>query len=845
MSSVGDITETWHGLGTYQPGAGYDEMVDPKGGLRPHWEKLLDDFTAMGPELRGEARGTAERLLREHDVTFTKWTDEPQTPWRLDVLPMVIGDQEWRSLARALEQRARLANALVADLYGDQNVLRSGALPPAIVFGNPEFQVPCNGYEAPGGIFLQLLAFDLGRSPDGKWWVLDQLTDTPSGVGYALENRIVTSRCLADLFEQRNVRRLAGFFRDFGTYLRGLAPQHLAVVLSGGLEENDYFEHAFIARYLGYPLVEGADLTVRRGRVFLKTLRGLESVDLILRRLDSANCDPLDLRAQSNQGVAGLLQAARRGNVITANAIGTGVIENDAIQSFLPGLCSNLLGEELRLPSVASWWCGHPDARDYVLANHERLALRSAFRRAHPLTANPADHNMSDPELLDRERLEHQLQLHPHEVVGREQIALSTIPMVAADGSLSASPMTMRVYVAATAEGYRVMPGGVAKVVEPTSGQGYSKDVWILSDEPVEPITLLTPLRVEQLRRSDEDLPSKTADDLFWLGRYIERGEGAVRLYRSLFMRFTGEDSGGSEPVALEVLTGLLVAQELLTPRRARRALARNQQAVGQELWNTIFDEDSLDGLPNVLRNVERTAEQVRERLSSDAWRVIEKLTNVPSLRWRVRNVADAVTLLNDLLHSQSAVYGLIHENMTRGYGWRFLNMGQRIERAQFNIRVLRALCVRADPDASGVIGLVLELLDSTMTYRSRYHAGPELTAVLDLVLADHTNPRSLLFQLQMLVEHLEVMPLERLQGRPSTALRTLLQAHSEVGLVEVEKLATVTNKSGKRTHLDRVLQRTAAAMTELTERVGETYFTHATGHRVTGLSTQGRTNDL
>ena len=227
MSSVGDITETWHGLGTYQPGAGYDEMVDPKGGLRPHWEKLLDDFTAMGPELRGEARGTAERLLREHDVTFTKWTDEPQTPWRLDVLPMVIGDQEWRSLARALEQRARLANALVADLYGDQNVLRSGALPPAIVFGNPEFQVPCNGYEAPGGIFLQLLAFDLGRSPDGKWWVLDQLTDTPSGVGYALENRIVTSRCLADLFEQRQRAPACRFlprFRYVSARPRAAAP---------------------------------------------------------------------------------------------------------------------------------------------------------------------------------------------------------------------------------------------------------------------------------------------------------------------------------------------------------------------------------------------------------------------------------------------------------------------------------------------------------------------------------------------------------------------------------------------------------------------------------------------
>jgi len=845
MSSINGMPDTWDGLGSYRPGTGYDEMVDPDGALRPHWARLLDDFATLGPQARNEARATADRLLREHDVTFTAWSDGDQAAWQLDVLPMVIAEDEWQSLARGLEQRARLGNALIADLYGDQNVLRSGALPPAVVFGNPDFHVPCNGYQAPGGIFVQLMAFDLGRSPEGQWWVLDQLTDTPSGAGYALENRIVTSRCLADLFNDRYVRRLAGFFRDFGSYLRSLTPEHLAVVLSGGPDENDYFEHAFLARYLGYPLVEGADLTVRRGRVYLKTLQGLESVDLILRRLESARCDPLDLRSISNHGVAGLLQAARRGNVVTANAIGSGVIENEAIQSFLPGLCSNLLGEELRLPSVAAWWCGHAEARDYVNAHHADLVLRSAFRRAHPLTVDPSEHNVSDQEFADPQYLRQALLVRPHEVVGRERMSLSSIPVFTEDGTIAASPMTMRVYVAATAEGYRVMPGGVVKATDPVSGRGCSKDVWVVSEEPVEPLTLLAPLRVEHLRRSDEDLPSKTADDLFWLGRYIERGEGAVRLYRSLFVRFTGEDSGGSEPVALEVLTGLLVAQELLTPRRARRALARNQQAVGQELWNIIFDEDSMDGLPNVLRNVERTAEHVRERLSSDAWRVIEKLTNVPSLRWRVRNMADAVNLLNDLLHSQSAVYGLIHENMTRGYGWRFLNMGQRIERAQFNIRVLRALCVRADPEEPGVMALVLELLDSTMTYRSRYHTSPELTAVLDLVLADHTNPRSLLFQLQMLVDHMEAMPLERLQGRPSNALRTLLQAHSEVGLVEVEKLAGVANRAGKRTHLDRVLQRTGRAVGELTERIGETYFTHATGHRVAGLSTQGRDDDL
>ncbi|MDA0788837.1 MAG: circularly permuted type 2 ATP-grasp protein [Proteobacteria bacterium] len=820
------------------PPGGYDEMLAADGSIRPHWRGLMDNFAELSPDMRSQSVDSAVRMLRENDVAYTAWSDRDVRPWRIDLLPLVIPEADWQTLATGLTQRARLMNAIVADLYGKRTLLSSGKLPSALVYGNPDFVVACDGYKAPNDTFLQFIAFDLGRSPDGRWWVLNQLTEAPSGIGYALENRIVTSSCLPEMFSNQNVHRLAGFFRAFGEYLLSLSPERLAVVLSGGPEDFDYFEHAFLSRYLGYPLVEGADLTVRGGRVFLKTLEGLRPVDLILRRLFSQRVDPIEFRGDAAAGVAGLLAAARRGKVVTTNAIGSGVVENGAIQSFLPSLAKHLLGEDLRLPSLASWWCGQPGELAYVREHFDELAIRRAFAPGEGLTANARDYMASTPALASREGFEKMVRQRPYDVVGRERLRLSTIPSwLKKDEAPQPLPMTLRLYVAATTDGYQVMPGGVVKVGRETpSPMDYSKDVWVVADEPVEHVTLLAPLQVGQLKRSDRDLPSKTADDLFWLGRYFERAEGAVRLYRSLMTRMSGEVSSVSDPVELNVLLGLLVNQEVLSQRRARQAFA-GQRNTSSELWNMLFDPDSPDGLAKVLENVERTAEHVRERLSQDAWRIIERFTSVSALRWRVHTVANAVGVLTDLLEAQSAVNGLIQENMTRGYGWRLLDLGRRIERAHFSIRVLRGLCVRNDPNAPGVMSLQLELADSAMTYRSRYQTSPELTAVLDLVLSDRTNPRSLIFQLDMLEEHMNLMPLEQPLGRPSKAQQVLLSARADVALAEVEKLASVKSRTGKLTHLDRLLQRTAGNLNQLAEQIASTYFSHAVGHRITGYA--------
>jgi uncharacterized circularly permuted ATP-grasp superfamily protein/uncharacterized alpha-E superfamily protein len=825
-------------LSAYRPTPGaWDELLGPDGRPRPHWNALLRDFAAMGPQLRRSAGSTAENLLREHDVAYIAADGGSRRPWHLDVFPLVLEPADWQKLSAGLVQRAQLLNAVVGDIYGEQKLLSSGVLPSPIVFADPNFIPHCHGYRAADATFLQFLAFDVARAPDGNWWVLSQRTESPAGIGYALENRIVTSRSIPDQFNANNLHRLAGFFRAFADYFTRLGDQHLSVVLTGGPDQEDYFEHALIGRYLGYPVVESADLTVRDSRVFLKTLEGLERVDVVMRRIASDTSDPLELRSMPGVGIAGLLQAARSGNVVLANAIGSGVAASEAWLSFMPSLCRQLLDEDLKVPSIASWWCGQKKERDFVEAHAERLRLRRAHAHRALMTAGAFEFSASDPDLTDSNVLTERLALRPYDYVGMERMNPSTVPCLTADGLLKPVPMVMRVYVAATEDGYQVMPGGLVKVSGRDLGENshYSKDVWVLSESRIERETLIKPLRAATLKRSDRDLPSKTADDLFWLGRYFERADGGVRLYRNLFLRLAGEASLGNVPVALSVLTALLVTQGRLSASRARRAQASGSRAVEHEIWNILFDPDSPDSLAQVLRNVARTADHVRERLAPDAWRIIERLTSVPNLRWRVHTVSDAVNVLNDLVEAQSAVNGLIHENMTRGYGWRLLDMGRRIERARFTIRVLRELTVRADRDHPGVLGLQLELADSLITYRARYRAEPQVAAVLDLVLADESNPRSLAFQLIMMRQHMDVMPLESIDGHLSRAQKLLMGMHTDISLADVDKLANTISSGGNRTHLNRLLNRCDKGVAALTQLITQTYFSHSIGHRVTG----------
>src|SRR5262245_12579724 len=372
------------------PAGAYDEVFAAPGVLRTHWERVVQMLDRMGVEELTQRWEQARRLLYDNGVTYNVYGDPQgmQRPWELDAVPLVIAPEEWERLATALIQRAQVLNALLADVYGPQKLLKAGLLPPELVFAHPGFLRPCHNVQVPQERYLHLYAADLVRAPDGQWWVLADRTQSPSGAGYALENRLILSGVLSDVFYEGKVQRLALFFDALRKTLSSLAPHHRdnprIVLLTPGPYNETYFEHAYLARYLGYTLVEGGDLTVRDTRVFLKTLAGLEPVDVIVRRQDDAFCDPLALHQESVLGVAGLVQAVRAGHVAVANALGSGWLETPALLALLPDLCRHLLSEDLKLPSVCTWWCGQPEALAYVLGHLEHVNVSAAFPASTP-----------------------------------------------------------------------------------------------------------------------------------------------------------------------------------------------------------------------------------------------------------------------------------------------------------------------------------------------------------------------------------------------------------------------------------------------------------------------------
>jgi uncharacterized circularly permuted ATP-grasp superfamily protein/uncharacterized alpha-E superfamily protein len=836
-------------LESYQPSSqAYDELTGGSGSVRARWHPVLESFAAIGNDARQAAHDKAQRLLEENDVTFAVQDDrDTSRPWRLDLFPLLIEPDDWAAIERGVVQRTLLLNRLLVDLYGPQRVLAERLLPPGLVFGNREFLRPCASIGVRDDMHLHFVAFDLARSADGSWWVVSDRTQAPSGAGYALENRVVTSQCLPELFAERNVRRLASFFRAFSERFLSLSgrDQPQAVFLSPGPSKQNYFEHAYLARYLGFSVVEGSDLTVRDDRVYLKTVEGLKPVDLIMRRIGSDLCDPLELRTDSLVGVPGLVQAARAGRVTIGNALGSGLVEGDSFLSFLPGLCRHFLDEELAMPSLATWWCGQERERRYVLDHLDELVVRRvhASRNLFPR----GQESLFSPEMSAAERaaMIREIEHNGHEFVGQQPMSLSLAPTWSGANALRAAPVLLRVYVAATSKGYEVMPGGLTRVADGMDPGAslleigdVSKDTWVLSDQPVEQFSLLAERRASQrLHRGGRDLTSRSADSLFWLGRYTERAEGAVRLLRSLVIRLRGEMGSTRMLVSPERVVAMLMAQKHLSTRRGRHVMQEGREAVERELWTILFDPECKDGLATVLGNVQRNAEAVRERLSFDTFRILRDLTEV-SQAWELspgRETDDALRLLNRLIQYLAAFNGMVAENMTHGYGWRFLDMGRRLERTRAMIQMVQQLAVRGEARAGGELDLLLELADSTMTYRGRYQAAPQLAAVLDLLLCDETNPRSAVYQIVTLEEHIAHLPSGGDEAILTPHRRLVTRLLSELKLADPLELGGGAVRFDTRIDLERLARRIERDVHELSDRIAERFFSHSSPTRVGG----------
>jgi uncharacterized circularly permuted ATP-grasp superfamily protein/uncharacterized alpha-E superfamily protein len=745
-------------------------------------------------------------------------------PWQLDPIPLVIGPAEAAHLERGLVQRARLLELVLADLYGPQRALLSGLLPPELVFPNPGFLRPCHGIRLPKGRYLHLYAANLGRGADGHFHVLGDRTQAPSGAGYALENRIVMTRTLPEAFRDCRVQRLALFFRALRDTLRAITPRNMEnpriVLLTPGPYNETYFEHAYLARYLGHTLVEGGDLTVRDGRVFLKVLGGLQPVDVIFRRLDDDYCDPLELGPDSFLGVPGLTQAVRRGKVAVANALGTGLLETPALMPYLPALCRELLGEDLWLPSVPTWWCGDPDGLNYVLAHLDDVVVKPTFPATRVEPVFPSDLPRDA-----RATLVEKLRAWPHEYVAQARMELSTAPVLAG-GRPAPRRMVLRTYLAADGDGFAVMPGGLTRVssgpetrVVSMQRGGGSKDTWVLAAGPVSDFSLLPAGGRVELTRAGGDLPSRAADNLFWLGRYAERAEGTSRLLRSTSARLAGRAGLADAPDLPALLRALALYAEGHTPPAV-------PEEPGPAVVDMVFDPARPGSLDGVVRELRRVAGAVRDLISTDMWRVVNGLADAEGDSVLGEPTPAAILdRLNRVIVGLAAFGGLAVESMTRGEGWRFLDLGRRMERCLHTIALLRGTLVYPAPNEAPVLDAVLEVADCGMTYRRRYLGTLRAEAVLDLVALDESNPRSLASQMAALEEDVSHMPRPAGQAGRGLGQRLALGVLNTVRLAEAEALAVVTD--GTRLGLRDLLEELATGLPAVSDAVTQQYLSH------------------
>lgn len=834
---------------TYKPLAGtFDEMLNDRAQMRPHWQRFISGLQQFDVPTIDSRWLSAQRLIQDNGVTYNVYGDPRgmERPWVLDPIPLVIDHAQWAQLEKALIQRATVLNHVLADLYGNRSLIRENVLPADLIYGNPHYLRACHAIKPRNDQHLVLYAVDLARNPAGQWWVVDDRTQAPSGAGYALENRVVMSRTFPAMFRQCGVQRLAMFFSKLRETLASLAPpgrdNPRIVLLTPGPYNETYFEHAYLARYLGLTLVEGGDLAVRDNKVFLKTLSGLQRVDVILRRLDDEYCDPLELRADSQLGIAGLVQAAAAGEVTIANALGSGVIETPSFMPFFPSLCRKITGTNALLPSLATWWCGHEHERDYVLKHLNELVIKPAFQGHH---ARPIFGETLTAQQTGE--LKEQIIAKPHQYIGQESVTLSTAP-IWQGGRLVPRHLMLRVFVAATTDGYTVMPGGLvrisaahdSKVVSMQQGGG-SKDAWVLSDGPVNPFSMLqSDASHIKLARQTQDLPSRVADTMFWLGRYVERAESLVRLCRSVIYRMVEQAMEDSCP-ELPHLFLLLGRKTYVTPEGGPidSPLDDYDRSIDY-LKAIVFDEEMDFGLLSICHHIRRLGAVVRDRISLDTWRILSQIyRQLSDASKRDSDMTELLALLDELLIPFTAFAGFSHESMTQGQGWRFLMMGRRLERAIFTATLLDELVVPQAEHELPMLDAALEIASSNMTYRSRYQTTIAAMPVLDLLLFDETNPQSVGFQFNELSRHIDTLPREILDGQRSPEQRHILMLLSALRLADVQEISK-RNNIGRRGALSDLLNKLISELPVLSDQLTQRYLVHAQPLQSLSISTQG-----
>ena len=789
-------------FGNYaRPANTYDELWDDAGQIRTDWSSLFYSLNSLGKKELLNRHSEIQRLLRENGVTYNVYGDPAglYRLWKLDAVPFVISAKEWEFIETGLIQRAKLLNHILSDIYGKRELIKKGYLPLDLIYNHSGFLRPCDGIKLPGHNQLFIYAVDLVRDKDGKLWALNDRTQAPSGSGYALENRSVISRVMPEIFYNYKVRKLNGFFNTLHNSLVSIAPNGIQnpriVILTPGPDNETYFEHAYLSAYLGYNLVQGEDLTVRDGFVWLKTIQGLERVDIILRRVDDSFCDPLELIPYSRLGVSGLTEAVRRGNVVVANPLGSSILENPGLTAFLPSLSKYFFNEELMLPSLNTWWCGQPAELNYVLENINSLRIKIIHRHNASRTIS---HGNLDQRQADA--LKKTIMAKPSLYVAHEKLNVSTIPSFI-DGDLDRRFAVLRCFLVAKDDTYVVMPGGLTRSSAErdafrVSNQygGISKDTWVLgrNDDNVSGAIFL-PSAPDT--KDNSALPSRSAENMYWAGRYSIRAKTIARFIVEVYNKIEQNSApGSSEKQTLNILLTCLTHVTMIYPGFTGEEAEEKFNYPHEELLSIILSQENSGTLASSIQFFKRAIFAVRNRWPSDAWHIVDDIEeNWKKLEYaKVKNIRLIKRTMESVNDSLTNFIGINLESIPRDHAYILFNIGRRIEKAQLLIYQLKFAFSK--PEKEQVEYYLMEaLLSCNMSltiYRLRFRSYLQLEAFLDLLLFDVTNPSSLLYQVEQLKNYFS-----QLQGKKTTGSRLgkeeklILEAYTLLQNADVARL--------------------------------------------------------
>lgn len=838
----------------------FNEAYAAQDQVRPHWKTVVESMRSMGDAELANRQQKVQRILRDDGATYHVY-DKPisMRTWALDPIPFLLDSAEWREIENGLIERAELFNLILKDIYGPQELIKHKLIPAELLYTHPGFLRPCHGIDLPGEHHLIVHSVDMVRDEQGEMVVLGDRTQAPSGAGYALENRVVMGRVFPSLFRESHVHRLSNFFNTLRQTLNGLSRSNMppqVVVLTPGAYNETHFEHAHLANYLGFPLVQGVDLTVRDGFVWMKTLSGLVRVDVILRRVDDAFCDPVELRANSQLGVPGLLEVVRRGNVALANPLGSGVLESPALLNYLPEISKALLGRELRLPTPTTLWCGDPNNLATVLQNFDHYVIKTTHRRGSSTSTIVA--KLSEKK---QAALKKAIQQRPLHFVAQEIKYPSILPGWDQD-HFTQRPAVLRSFTIVGGSSYVTMPGGLTRagaeadalVITNQTGS-VSKDTWILSSEPK--VIQDQPVRdvlAEKRAPMGADLTSRVVENMFWMGRYAERAETSLRLLRTVFVQLNSADQfsdGEFQPD--EAYRQLLLAVTKVTATfPGFTAVEENLfQQPEQELMSVILDHQRMGSVRGNLQAMITSADEIKEMMSTDVLGIIndlrDELSRLPDSLSRAMQSAPEEAL-DPLVTHLLAISGVMHESVVRSVGWRFFEMGRRLERAVQSGILLRSTLVQTLPpeQQSMLLENVLISLESVMTYRRRYRARLDVSYGLELMLLDRNNPRSLIYQLSGLVEHAELLLEEETSPVMPQWSRLLLEAMTAIRGCDPSLLAITDTRQaeteatdqgeekplprtlGQRKALEQLLARVQELLMSASDAIADRYFDHS-----------------